>query len=520
MRIPRRLLTYLSALMLMFGLVAGSVSTIAAEADPESTETTTAESTEVDEPTQESTETASETPTETATEPAEQTETATETATETETAEETETPTETATETATETEEATSVFTTLQAEESTVTIYLRSANPAIASQLPANATWTVSQGDTVIASKTFAAEHRDLSTEKVIPVQDPIPYGTYQIAVSAGPAFQPYSRSVTLENPTEDILITLQPVTVANVTINIASAQPAFANAMPAGSTWTVSDGTNTMSGEFDGAQLALPSSITVDNPVPFGTYTIEIDAGPTFQVYTAQVVINEPSETVNVVLSLTSANVTIYLSSANPAIASQLPADASWSVSRGSVEYGDTFAAQHRNLSTTQVIPVASAVPYGTYQVSVDAGPTFLPYSRTVTLENPNEDIIIVLQPRQSTYVTIEISSANALVTRMPEGSTWSVSKGGTEIDSGTFLPAHLQLPVTIEVDDPVPFGTYTIEIDASPAFEPYTADVTLDQQSQTVEVVLEPSENAIIDQIVQAIIRIIREILEQAGS
>src|SRR5690606_12281015 len=119
MHIPRRLLTYLSALMLMFGLVAGSVSTIAAEADPESTETTTAESTEVDEPTQESTETASETPTETATEPAEQTETATETATETETAEETETPTETATETATETEEATSVFTTLQAEEST-----------------------------------------------------------------------------------------------------------------------------------------------------------------------------------------------------------------------------------------------------------------------------------------------------------------------------------------------------------------------------------------------------------------
>src|SRR5690606_36298624 len=174
-------------------------------------------------------------------------------------------------------------------------------------------------------------------------------------------------------------------------------------------SAWPAADGTTTMSAESAGAQLAPPSPTTVDPPVPFATYTIESDAGPTCQVYTAQVIINEPRETVNVVLSLTSANVTIYLSSGNPAIASQIPADASWSVSRGSVEYGDTFAAQHRNLSTTQVIPVASAVPYGTYQVSVDAGPTFLPYSRTVTLENPNEYIIIVLQPRQSTYVTIE---------------------------------------------------------------------------------------------------------------
>lgn len=93
-----------------------------------------------------------------------------------------------------------------------VIVYLSSADPSIADTLPDDASWTVSQGDTVLFTDTFAPEHRDLSTEQVIPVENPILYGTYTVTVDGGPDFEPYTAEFVVDEPIEDFFIELQPV--------------------------------------------------------------------------------------------------------------------------------------------------------------------------------------------------------------------------------------------------------------------------------------------------------------------
>lgn len=102
-------------------------------------------------------------------------------------------------------------------EASAVTIYLSSADPSVASQMSEDAYWTVSQNGEVLFSETFLPEDRDLSTEQVIPVNNPVQYGTYDVYIYGGPAFEEFSAQVTLGMPKEDVQFILQPAAVEPV---------------------------------------------------------------------------------------------------------------------------------------------------------------------------------------------------------------------------------------------------------------------------------------------------------------
>lgn len=90
----------------------------------------------------------------------------------------------------------------------------------------------------------------------------------------------------------------------ADVTVNVSSADPAIANALPAGATWAVSQGgTALWTDTFAPEHLTLPVSIPVTNPIPYGTYEVTVSGGPTFAAYTASFVVDGETETFDIVL-------------------------------------------------------------------------------------------------------------------------------------------------------------------------------------------------------------------------
>ncbi len=382
--------------------------------------------------------------------------------------------------------------------ESQVSINVTSADPTIADTLPEGSTWTVSTTDgTPVASDTFASEHLVLPAS--ISVENPVPFGDYVISIDGGPAFDAYEQTFTINTAVQTLNIVLTPATDAAVTVEVSSADPSIANMLPADATWTVTTADSTPVGgdTFAEADRQLPASIPVHDRVPFGEYTIAVDAGPLFQSYTANVTIDQQIETVSVVLDpVTESQVTVNVSSADPTIANTLPEDASWSVelADGTPVGGDTFAAEHRQLPAA--IAVENPVPFGEYVITVSAGPSFQPYSATVTINSVTQAIDVVLDPATDAAVTVEVSSADpSIADTLPADATWTVTTAdGTPVGGDTFATEHLQLPATIDVNDRVPFGDYTISVDAGPTFQPYTASVTVDEQVETISVVLEP--------------------------
>jgi hypothetical protein len=73
----------------------------------------------------------------------------------------------------------------------------------------------------------------------------------------------------------------------AQVTLNVESADPAIANTLPEGATWTVTnidEPAFSVSGTF--ADRELPLTILLDEPLPYGEYLVEVNATPDFELY------------------------------------------------------------------------------------------------------------------------------------------------------------------------------------------------------------------------------------------
>lgn len=121
--------------------------------------------------------------------------------------------------------------------------------------------------------------------------------------------------------------------------------------------------------------------------------------------------------------------------------------------------------------------------IPAGDYIITETAtGAT----SGVVTIVGWTGMRFLLFEDQPQGEVTLEIESANpAVADTIPAGSTWAV----TNVDypqfgaSGTFDGA-VTLPATIPLDEPLPYGDYRVEIDASPDFELYSEVFTLGPQ------------------------------------
>jgi len=96
---------------------------------------------------------------------------------------------------------------------------------------------------------------------------------------------------------------------------------------------------------------------------------------------------------------------------------------------------------------------------------------------------------------PSDSSQVTIHISSSDPSVTTMPAGSWWTVSSTtGGEVAGGDFSGDQLELPTTVTIDTPVPYGEYLVTVGATWVFAPYEHVHTADSPTETWSVVLDP--------------------------
>jgi hypothetical protein len=317
---------------------------------------------------------------------------------------------------------------------------------------------------------------------------------------------EPVSRIQSLDVPT------------SNVTLTVRSTNRSIANTLPADATWTVSvDGTPIATDTFAASDLSLPRAIAVDDAVPYGTYMVTISAGPIFQPFSQAYTVDSPSEGFDVPLDpVTDSAVTISVTSSNPSAANTLPVDATWSVSSGGNPVdADTFAAD--DLALPASIPVTARVPFGSYDVTISAGPTFRPFSTTLVVDNVSESFTIVLQPFTWTDVSFTVSSSDPSVDNtLPSGAVWSIrTVNDVQLAQGTFAADNLDMPATIDVVPLIPFGTYKISVGASPQFADFTGTFVFNSTTEMFNITLIPSDADFITQLIAQLIAILTAIL-----
>jgi hypothetical protein len=279
---------------------------------------------------------------------------------------------------------------------------------------------------------------------------------------------------------------------------------------------------------EEDGLQFSLMPADGEGEPIPFfcdgyGTYLLDTEALPA-----GDYIITEATTGVSTgALRLTGnhyldflkyeplpeASVTVNISSADPAIANELPADATWTVTQNGVElFTDTFATEHLQLPAS--IAVTNPVAYGTYDVTVSAGPTFEAYTGSFTVDEPEEIVDIVLQPvrgEPTPSPTPVVGSVDVIVTvttvdggEIPTGT--EVCLAGEAYDecwaldatAGRLIAAATPSSTTVMFAD-VPLGTYELSVPANapylafaetiqvPASSPYEVTIVLQRQGDT---------------------------------
>ncbi|HVL25826.1 MAG TPA: hypothetical protein VM450_17175 [Thermomicrobiales bacterium] len=325
---------------------------------------------------------------------------------------------------------------------------------------------------------------------------------TYWLVLNAGPAFEPITEfsftttDVTIQSFNVDLTAIPAPPAAASVTVYVSSADPAVADALPDGSTWTVSQGgVPLFSDTFAPEHLALPASISVTNPVPFGSYDVTIDAGPAFESYTGTFAIETAEAALDIVLTPVEEESPIV-----PRQMFQVMVPDGLKIPRGAaitlLGQGGTLNSSVSTFGTFGW----NNVWRGDWTLTIDlAGfPEFAAYSQVVTVTGEQITVALEAAPAEpeTSAVSITLSSSNPTVaSAMLEGSTWAVTLlDGTVVDSGTFAAEHLALPVTIPVNDTVPYGEYLVSINALPIFGDYQHVHEINAPEQVVDVVLDP--------------------------
>ncbi len=135
-----------------------------------------------------------------------------------------------------------------------------------------------------------------------------------------------------------------------------------------------------------------------------------------------------------------------------------------------------------------------------GTYGFTVSAD-GYASQDGELTIVNDNVSTTVTLLaesgPLPLALVYLEVSSSDPTVANtLPEGSTWVIydnsGAGHGLISSGEFT--ELELPVTVEVPEGVPYGEMLITIDGLPAFEAYEWTHDIVDDVEYLDIVLDP--------------------------
>ncbi len=398
-------------------------------------------------------------------------------------------------------------------------------NPALARQTGSGTPPATTQAEETTPESTVAATEAPAESPTAVPPTE-VPVEP-TIEPTAEPTDVPATEAPTeppISIPTEtapastpDALgIQALEEETSTVTLTVRSTRPSIARALPTGASWSLSfDSVVVENGVFP--SQTLPQAIELVEALPYGVYELSIDAGPIFQPFTATYTVDEAAEGIDAALApVTDSAVSITVTSSNPSIANTLPVNATWSVSSGGVPVdSDTFAAD--DLALPAAIPVTNRVPFGSYDVTVSAGPTFRPYSATFVVDNVTESFSIVLLPFTWTDVSFTASSSDPSVDNtLPSGATWSIrTPGGVVLAQGAYGPDNLDLPATIDVVPLIPFGTYQIAISAGPQFNDFSGTFVFNSTSELFNITLIPNDASFITQLIAQLIAILTAIL-----
>lgn len=97
----------------------------------------------------------------------------------------------------------------------------------------------------------------------------------------------------------------------AAVTLVVSSSDPLLTSMLSTQASITITQGDSfAYNGSLGSASMPLPATVELmllGAPIgfPFGTYTFTIDAGDNFELYSAQVLLDQPQETVEIVLQV-----------------------------------------------------------------------------------------------------------------------------------------------------------------------------------------------------------------------
>jgi hypothetical protein len=195
--------------------------------------------------------------------------------------------------------------------ESNARARITAVDPADINEIPGGSVLLIQRGSTDVYSVTIGASGSPTSlpiggtqgailTTSQVPVD--FPYGIYTVSFDAGADFEPFVQNVDFDSPVETIDVILVPALgegESSVDIRITSFDPDLVDEMGVDTTIRLTQGNRV---EFDGTLdamnlLPLPRTLSFTNPIDFGVYTLTIDAGSAFEVYTAQVMIDESPE-------------------------------------------------------------------------------------------------------------------------------------------------------------------------------------------------------------------------------
>lgn len=156
--------------------------------------------------------------------------------------------------------------------------------------LPGDATWEIQRNGVTIRSGVFAPDVLGnlVPLPAVIPFTDQLPFGEYNLVITADPTFAPLSFPFWVESYDTSVFEVELTPTVGIVDITVDSSDAAIADELPVGSIWTLTRSDNGSevieTGTFDDDHRQLPQTVTFSEPLLFGTYEFTIDAGSSFE--------------------------------------------------------------------------------------------------------------------------------------------------------------------------------------------------------------------------------------------
>jgi hypothetical protein len=126
-----------------------------------------------------------------------------------------------------------------------------------------------------------------------------------------------------------------------------------------------------------------------------------------------------------------------------------------------------------------------------GEYLVREMSGPDYYVTPDTTVIVRDGYDEVVSVEGQLASQVTLSVTSGDpGVADTLPEGSSWVISQGGTDVASGVF--ASTALPAAVVVPGYLAYGTYDVSVNGTPVFAMYNGADTADTSDDTFAVEL----------------------------